>query len=81
MNVEPDIFVFEGRTLEVRAFCRPFVVSVSVFEGDKQAISELYQVTREAACDARAQDFPLDLVKDLMKMAKEDVLEGTVDLI
>ena len=56
-------------------------MSVSVFEGDKQAISEFYQVTREAAGDARAQDFSLDLVKGLMEMAKEDVQEGRVELI
>jgi len=53
---------------------------VRVYENGKPVTAAVYSVEIEAAFDAKMRGFPLELVDELMQIAKDDVIEGRIPL-
>lgn len=80
MNIEPIIFEFEGRMLEVRAFRGGDMVKVAVFEGDRKVTPNCYNVPYETVAATRTKKFSIDPVLNLMETYKIQVQKGLVNL-
>lgn len=81
MAIKNEEFVYNGRTLEIRSQITIREIIVRVFEKDHPATNIIYTVKLETIVDAAVASLSVDLVSSLVKIARDDIEAGRVQLL
>lgn len=68
-------FEFEGKNYKVRSWEVDSIYKVRVFFDGKPANGYCYTVEIEDNIEAKKGKYPVDLLKDLMELAEQDIKE------